>query len=92
MSNIQTGTIKINKLEAIEFNAQIQNGQIKIPPRFKNFVNKRVKVILLEDTEDPYKEAQIALKDAAELAKEAGLDQMSLDEINREIEAARRGE
>lgn len=79
-------------MQAIEFNAQVQNGIIKIPKRFKNFSNKHVKVIILDEEKDPYKEAQKALVEANQMAKEACLDQMTMEEINAEIKAYRRGE
>jgi hypothetical protein len=79
-------------MQAIEFNAQIQNGQIKIPTRFKGFGNKRVKVIILEDTEDPYTNAKKALNAAAKSAQKTGLNQLTPEEINAEIAAVRSGE
>lgn len=76
-------------MQAIEFNAQIQNGQIKIPARFKGFGNKRVKVIILEETQDPYISAKKALNAANKAAQKTGLDQLTLEEINAEIAAIR---
>ena len=78
-------------MEAIEFTAQIQDGRITIPSRFKNFSNKRVKVILLEEVSDPYEEGKAALLAANKAAKEAGLDKMTLEEIDAEIAAVRNG-
>ena len=78
-------------MEAIEFNAKIQDGRIIVPSRFKNFSNKRVKVILLEEVSDPYKEGRAALLAANKSAKEAGLDKMTLEEIDAEIAAVRNG-
>ncbi len=79
-------------MEAIEFNAQIHDGRIIVPPRFKNFSNKRVKVILLEDSRDPYEEGRKALLAANKAAKKAGLDKMTMEEIDAEIAAARNGD
>ena len=79
-------------MQAIEFNTQVLNGIIKVPNRFKDFGNKKVKVILLDDQEDIYFEAKNALLDANEKAKEVGLDLMTMDEINEEIRAYRNGE
>ena len=79
-------------MQAIEFNTQARDGLIKIPSRFKNFENRRVKVILLDQDENPYKEAKIALLEANTIAKEVGLDKMTMEEINMEIAAYRRGE
>ncbi len=77
-------------MQAIEFNTQIQIGIITIPKRFNNFGNKRVKVILL-DEEDSYQNAKEALLAANQIAKKAGLDQMTMEEINAEIKAYRNG-
>ena len=79
-------------MQAIEFNTQARDGVIKIPSRFKNFGNRRVKVILLDQDENPYKEAKVALLEANAIAKEVGLDKMTMEEINMEIAAYRRGE
>ncbi len=79
-------------MEAIEFNAQIQDGRIIVPPRYSNFSNKRVKVILLEDSRDPYEEGRKALLFANKAAKEAGLDKMTMEEIDAEIAAVRNGD
>lgn len=79
-------------MEAVEFNAQIQDGRITVPSRFKNFSNKRVKVILLEEVSDPYEEGRAALLAANKAAKEAGLDTMTLEEIDTEIAAVRNGD
>ena len=78
-------------MQAIEFNTQARDGLIKIPSRFKNFENRRVKVILLDQDENPYKEAKVALLEANAIAKEVGLDRMTMEEINMEIAAYRRG-
>ncbi len=78
-------------MEAIEFKAQIQDGQIRIPSRFKNFLNKNVKVIVLEDSNDPYEDLREALVATNKAAQEAGLDKMTLKEINAEIAAVRNG-
>ncbi len=84
---------KINDaMEAVEFNAQIQDGRITVPSRFKNFSNKRVKVILLEEVSDPYEEGKAALLAANQAAKEAGLDKMTTEEIDAEIAAVRNGD
>ena len=80
------------KMEAIEFSAQVQDGRILIPPQFKNFLNKRVKVIVLEDNMDPYEDLREALIATNQAAKEAGLDKMTLEEINAEIAAVRNGD
>ena len=77
-------------MQAIEFNTQIMNGIITIPKRFNDFGNKRVKVILL-DEEDPYQFAKESLLAVNTIAKETGLDQMTMEEINAEIQAVRDG-
>jgi hypothetical protein len=77
-------------MQAIEFNTQILNGIITIPKRFNDFGNKRVKVILL-DEEDAYQNAKEALLAANQIAKETGLDLMTMEEINSEIKAHRNG-
>ena len=79
-------------MEAVEFNAQIQDGRITVPSRFKDFSNKRVKVILLEDVSDPYEEGKAALLAANQAAKAAGLDKMTPEEIDAEIAAVRNGD
>jgi hypothetical protein len=79
-------------MQAIEFNTQVLNGIIKVPNRFKNFGNKKVKVILLDDQEDIYLEAKNALLEANQEAKKVGLDLMTMEEINAEIRAYRNGE
>ncbi len=79
-------------MQAVEFNTQVQNGIIKVPNRFKDFGNKKVKVILLDDQEDIYFEAKNALLEVNQEAKEVGLDFMTMEEINAEIKAYRNGE
>jgi hypothetical protein len=79
-------------MQAIEFNTQVLNGIIKVPNRFKDFGNKKVKVILLDDQEDIYLEAKNALLAVNDEAKEVGLDSMTMEEINAEIKAYRNGE
>jgi hypothetical protein len=79
-------------MQAIEFNAQVLNGIIKVPNRFKDFGNKKVKVILLDNQEDIYLEAKNALLDANHAAKDVGLDSLTMEEINEEIRAYRNGE
>ena len=79
-------------MQVIEFNTQVLNGIIKIPNRFKDFGNKKVKVILLDDQEDIYLEAKNALLAVNQEAKEVGLDSMTMEEINSEIKAYRNGE
>ena len=76
-------------MQAVEFNTQVQNGIIKVPNRFKDFGNKKVKVILLDDQEDIYLEAKNALLEANQEAKEVGLDSMTMEKINAEIKAYR---
>jgi len=51
-----------------------------------------VKVILLEEVSDPYEEGRAALLAANKAAKEAGLDTMTLEEIDAEIAAVRNGD
>lgn len=75
----------------LEFRDQVEDSQIKIPVRFTNFLKKRVKVIVLEESQNPYDEGKAALFAATEAAREAGLDQMTLEEINTEIAAVRNG-
>ena len=77
-------------MQAIEFNTQIMNGIITLPKRFNDFGNKRVKVILL-DEEDPYQLGKESLLAANKIAKENGLDFMTMEEINAEIQAVRDG-
>ena len=77
-------------MQAIEFNTQIMNGIITLPKRFNDFENKRVKVILL-DEEDPYQLGKESLLAANKIAKENGLDLMTMEEINAEIQAVRDG-
>ena len=79
-------------MQAVEFNTQVQNGIIKVTNRFKDFGNKKVKVILLDDQEDIYFEAKNALLEVNQEAKEVGLDFMTMEEINAEIKAYRNGE
>jgi len=79
-------------MEAIEFNAQIQDGKIIVPPRFRSFLNKKVKVIVLADTADPYEDLKESLIATNKAAREAGLDKMTLEEIDAEIAAVRNGD
>ncbi|MDZ7897816.1 MAG: hypothetical protein U5N85_07280 [Arcicella sp.] len=66
------------------------NDIITIQKRFNDFGNKRVKVIL-SDEEDPYQSAKESLSTANKIAKDTGLDQMTMEEINAEIRAVRDG-
>ena len=77
-------------MQAIEFNTQVMNGIITLPKRFNDFENKRVKVILL-DEEDQYQLGKESLLAANKIAKENGLDLMTMEEINAEIQAVRDG-
>jgi hypothetical protein len=84
--------LKNKIMQAIEFNTQVLNGIIKVPNRFKDFGNKRVKVILLDDQEEIYLQAKNALLETNQEAQKAGLDTMTMEEINAEIKAYRNGE
>ncbi|OHD14278.1 MAG: hypothetical protein A2086_09600 [Spirochaetes bacterium GWD1_27_9] len=50
-------------MEAIEFETDIKNGIIKIPSKYNNFLNRKVKLIILSEESAQYNQKDYSTED-----------------------------